>query len=81
MPRSSSGVVVMRLVTPPSTLVTKTSPRATNAISLPPGATAISRAPLVTGTTRSRLAFVSAAIATGTLCGLAPGFMVYNSPS
>ena len=75
-PRSSSGVAVMRLVTPPSTLVTNTSPRAMNAISLPLGATAISRAPLVTGTTRSRLALASAEIATATFWGLPPGFIV-----
>ncbi len=66
----------MRLVTPPSTLVTNTSPRATNATSFALGATAISRAPPVTGTTRSRFACASAAIAIATFCGPLPGFIV-----
>ena len=67
--RSCSGVRVICLVTPPSTLVTKTSPRKTTATSLPLGDTAISLASPVTGRTFSLLVFASAASATRTFCG------------
>ncbi|MBP1635610.1 MAG: hypothetical protein H6Q10_2184 [Acidobacteria bacterium] len=74
--RSCPGVLVTRLVTPPSTLVTNTSPRKTNAISLPVGETASSRAPPVTGSTRRAFARASTARAIATFCGCAPGFIV-----
>ena len=64
-----------------STEVTKTSPLAINAISLPFGEIAISLIPPLIEINLSVFAIFCVVIFTFTLEGFLPSFMVYNSPS
>ena len=71
----------MRLVVPPSTAETNTSPLKIKATSLPLGDTANSRAPAFTGTILSLFDFTSVTIVIFIFSGFELACCVYSSPS